>query len=113
MNPQISGAGDRVGLVLITWALTQAASHGWLSTSDVAVLAPALAILPAMFIGWWKNNAQNIAARAAQLAADPASPIKAIITTNTPEGRTLAKSVPENTIVSAGTPEAAQLAKGS
>lgn len=62
MTPTISGQGDRVFLVLITWALTQAAQRGWLSTADIAVLAPALALAPAFIVGWWKNRPQNIAA---------------------------------------------------
>ncbi len=111
MNPTISGQGDRVFLVLVTWALTQAAQRGWLSTADIAVLAPALALAPALIIGWIKNRPGNIAADLATIAKDPSSPIQGVITTNTPEGRALAQSIPENTIQSAGTSQAADLVK--
>jgi hypothetical protein len=99
--------------VIITWLLTQAASKGWLSTADIAVLAPALALLPAYLIAWFKNRPQNIAADLTQVTADkvPGSPVQGVITTNTPEGRELARSTPDKTIQSAGSTEAADLIK--
>jgi hypothetical protein len=113
MSPQTSGVADRTFLVIITWLLTQAAAKGWLTGSDVAVLAPALALAPAYLIGWWKNRPQNIAADLTQVTADkvPGSPIQGVITTNTPAGRDLAKVTPSDAIVSAGTPAAADLIK--
>ena len=110
MTPQTSGVADRTFLVLITWLLTQAASKGWLSGSDVAVLAPALALLPAYLIGWWKNRPQNIAADMAQVAKDPGSPVKGVITTNTPEGVALAKSIPGPLVAAAGSSDAKSIA---
>jgi hypothetical protein len=111
MTPQVSGVGDRTFLVLITWALTQAASKGWLSTADIAVLAPALALLPAYLIGWWKNRPQNVAADMAQLTADkvPGSPVKGVITTSNMAGHELAQSIPGPTVVAAGTQAAKEL----
>jgi hypothetical protein len=99
--------------VIITWLLTQAASKGWLTGSDVAVLAPALALLPVYLISWWKNRPQNIAADLNQVTADkvPGSPVQGVITTNTMAGRALANDIPGNTIVAAGTPAAADLIK--
>jgi uncharacterized membrane protein len=49
----------------------------------------------------------------AAMADDPNSAVKGLITTNTIEGRALAQSIPQNTVVSAGTTEATQLAKGN
>jgi hypothetical protein len=95
----------------MTWLLTQAASKGWLTGSDVAVLAPALALLPAYLIAWFKNRPQNIAADMAQVAADPGSPVKGVITTSTPEGVALAKSIPGPLVASAGSSDAAAIAK--
>ena len=112
MTPQVSGVGDRTFLVLITWALTQAASKGWLSTADIAVLAPALALLPAYLIGWWKNRPQNIAADLAQVTSDkvPGSPVKGVVTSDTMAGRELANSIPGTTVASAGSSDAKKLA---
>ena len=112
MTPQVSGVGDRAFLVLITWALTQAASKGWLSTADIAVLAPALALLPAYLIGWWKNRPQNIAADMAQVTADkvPGSPVKGVVTTDTKAGRELASAIDGPTVAAAGSQDAKKLA---
>lgn len=110
MNPTVSGSSDRVLLVLITWALTQASAKGWITTSDVAVLAPALALLPAIALGWWKNRPQAVANTVAALGKDPNSPIVGLVTTNDQAGRDLAASTP-GPVVSAGTTQAAQLAK--
>jgi hypothetical protein len=106
MNSQVTGAGDRVLLVLITWALTQAASKGWLSTSDIAVLAPALVLLPAIIIGWYKNTKAAIVARASNLPD-----VKGVITTSTAAGVALASSVPSMNVVPEGTNDAAVVAK--
>jgi hypothetical protein len=115
MTPQVSGVGDRAFLVFFTWLLTNAANKGWLTTSDVAVIAPALALLPAYLIGWWKNRPQNIAADMAQVTADkvPGSPVQGVITTATMAGRDLANSIPGPTVASAGSSAATELAKST
>lgn len=110
---QVTGSIDRVLLVLITWGLTQAANKGLLSTSDIATLAPALAVIIAFIVGYIQNTASKIALKASVIAENPNSPIQAVITTNTPEGRELAKSIPSPTIVTAGTVEATSIAKGN
>ena len=112
MTPQVSGVGDRTFLVFITWLLTYAANKGWLTTSDVAVIAPALALLPAYLIGWWKNRPQNVAADMAQLTADKVSgsPVKGVITADTMAGRDLAKAIPGPTVAAAGSSDAKKLA---
>ena len=112
MTPQVSGVGDRTFLVFITWLLTYAANKGWLTTSDVAVIAPALALLPAYLIGWWKNRPQNIAADMVQVTADkvPGSPVKGVITTDTMAGRDLANSIDGTTVAAAGSSDAKKLA---
>lgn len=110
MTPQTSGVADRTFLVIITWLLTQAASKGWLSSADIAVLAPALALAPAYLIAWFKNRPQNIAADLAAVVNDPGSAVKGVVTTNTPEGRALAESIPGPAIASAGSSDAKALA---
>ncbi len=112
MSPQTSGVADRTFLVIVTWLLTQAAAKGWLSSADIAVLAPALALAPAYLIAWFKNRPQNIAADLTQVTADkvPGSPVKGVVTTNTVAGRDLASSIPEATIAAAGSTDAKALA---
>lgn len=114
MTPQTSGVADRAFLVLITWVLSQAANKLGLSGSDVAVLAPALALilpmLPAYLIAWFKNRPQNIAADLAQVVNDPGSPVKGVVTKNTQAGRELAESIPGPAIASAGSDDAKKLA---
>lgn len=112
MSPQTSGVADRTFLVIITWLLTQASAKGWLSASDIAVIAPALALLPAYLIAWFKNRPQNIAADLNQVTADkvPGSPVQGVITTNTAAGRDLAASIPDATIAAAGSVDAKNLA---
>lgn len=108
---QATGALDRAGLALVTWFLTWAAMRGFISTSDVAQLAPALVVIGGFLLGWWRNRMAAKIESAKSLAADPASPIKALLTTNSDAGKALAASVPDSTVVEAGTPEAAQAAR--
>jgi len=116
MSPQVSGQGDRIFLVLITWLLDQAAHRGFITGADVGVLAPAIALMlpmiPAMAIGWFKNRPQNIAADMAQVTADkvPGSPVKGVITADTMAGRELANAIPGPTVVAAGSSAAKMLA---
>lgn len=57
---QVQGAGDRALLVLVTWFLTFATNKGWLTTSDVASLAPALVTIVGFAWGWWVNRPKAI-----------------------------------------------------
>lgn len=66
-NDQISGTTDRSLLVLMTWFLTYAANKGWISTSDVAQLAPALIVIAGVVWGWWVNRPKAIVQSAAAL----------------------------------------------
>lgn len=91
-SDQISGSLDRVVLVLITWGLTQAAQRGWISTSDVAALAPALVTIVAFVWGYWVNRPKAIVQSAAAL------PGTTVVTTPT-----LAAATPESNIKSSAT----------
>jgi hypothetical protein len=62
-----------------------------------------------------KENPQSEAGRSVvqavvEMAKDPASPVQGVITTATPEGKELAKSIP-GPIVSAGSSAATEIAK--
>ncbi len=66
-NDQLQGAGDRSLLVLLTWFLTYASNRGWLSSSDVAALAPALVTIVGFAWGWWVNRPKAILQSASAL----------------------------------------------
>lgn len=112
MNSQAVSAIDRVATVFATWVLTYLTSKGIISTSDAAAFLPILIAIPVAVWGLYKNRQSALIAQMGKIAADPESPVKAIITTNTPEGRALADAVPDNSIVAAGTIEATKIARG-
>lgn len=64
---QISGSSDRALLVLVTWFLTYASQKGWITTSDVATLAPAIVAIAGFGWGWWVNRPKAIAMSAASI----------------------------------------------
>lgn len=103
---QVSSTLDRAATVIATWFLTWLASKGYISQSDTVAFLPILIALPAAFVGWYKNRASSIVASAAALPD-----VKGVVTNNTMAGRDLAESVPDKTVVSAGTPEATAIAK--
>jgi len=91
---QVQGAGDRALLVLVTWFLTFATNKGWLTTSDVASLAPALVTIVGFAWGYWVNRPKAILQSAAAVVG--ADGKKTVIVAS-PE---LAADTPENNIVS-------------
>lgn len=57
-----------------------------------------------------KSTDKSLAVDVKERAADPASPLKAVVTKDTPEGHDLAASIP-GPVVAAGTPQAAAVAE--
>ena len=99
---------------------TLAVSFGLLKTEDVGnVIAIILNVTGAgMVIGsmaWsaYSNTRASMVAKVDAIAKEPSSPVVAVITTNTIEGRKLANSMPGTTTVPAGTLEAAKAARDS
>ena len=74
---QLQGAGDRALLVLVTWFLTFATGRGWLTTSDVASLAPAVVTIVGFAWGYWVNRPKAILQSAQALPE-----VKKIVSTN-------------------------------
>jgi hypothetical protein len=64
---QLQGAGDRALLVLVTWFLTFATSKGWLTTSDVAQLAPTVVTIIGFAWGYYVNSPRSILKSASAL----------------------------------------------
>lgn len=118
MNPEIMKGQIRsvliaVGGLVAGWLI----SRGWISESawTAVVNSPVAAALATMAAGFiWSaltHRQQNAVAVVAAIAAQPNSPVKGVITEPTIAGRELAKSIPLDTVVSAGTHEAATIAK--
>lgn len=62
-NTQLTGALDRVILVLLTWA----ASKGWITSADVANFAPVILAALAAAWSWWFNRKAKLVAQAGAL----------------------------------------------
>lgn len=96
------------GGVLAGWF----AHEGYLSTEQVLSIINSPAFLSisasiiAGIIGIWSRNRSNMVA-----ATDALPGVKGVVTADTPDGVSLAKSIPSETVVSAGTDAAVQMAK--
>ena len=113
----VAGILTALGIVSLTQSQDLLAAFNNLIDGLEKVVAALVVIAGAVTtaINSWKaaHNAapaQQIQA-VSQMGKDPASPVKGVITTDTPEGKALAASVAGPT-VAAGTPEAAALANG-
>jgi mannitol-specific phosphotransferase system IIBC component len=118
MNPEMMKGQIRtllvaVGGLIAGWFM----SKGWLSQETWAAIVaspvtPALVTVAAGFI--WSaltHTEKNAVAVVGAIALQPDSPVKGVITEPTIAGRELAKSIPLDTVVSAGTHEAATIAR--
>lgn len=95
-----------------------AAWSGWFSADQIvgALNSPTfLALASSIVMGIWgifNHSDKGLVAAVGVRAEDPASPIKGVVLTNTPEGKELEKATP-NTVVVAGSPEASAIAKAA
>lgn len=104
-SSQVMGTTDRVVTVLATWFLGIAVQKKWLSEADSAAFLPIIIAIPAAVWGWWQNR------REALIASTDALPgVAGVVTQNTPDGRELAKAVPSETVVTAGSAAAEKVA---
>lgn len=99
------------GVLTMIGVLTPAESAHWITTIMNAV-GPLL-ILGGMIWGVLDKRQSSLVAKVDALAKDPNSPVQAVLTTNTPEGRALAAEIPGATTVPAGTIDAANLARAA
>lgn len=86
-------------------------SHGYASASTLEMIGGAVVSLIPLIFSMLNHTQSNAVAVVATIAEDPTSPVKGVVTTNTAEGRALARDTPSDTIVTAGTPEATAIAK--
>lgn len=83
-----------------------ALNHGIISGSTFSLIMGSLAILVPWIWGILTHTKSN------QVATVDAMPeISGVVTTKTPDGAKLAASIPSTTVVMAGTPDAAAVAK--
>lgn len=97
-----------------------AVSLGWMKPDEVGgFIATALSVAGALLIivsAIWTlvTNARNALIKKADvIAKEQDSPLKALVMTNTREGREMAESLPGMTSVTAGTTEAAAVARAT
>lgn len=85
-------------------------AHGY-ATSSSLELWGGLIVSAAPFIwGMFTHTQANAVAVVGEIAKDPASPVKGVITTPTAEGRDLAQSIPGSTVATAGSSDAKLIA---
>lgn len=113
IGPDKIGGWTRKGVsAVIVYAI---ARWPWLSNFlDTATQVAIGVAIGGVMEGIWQQLVKTDAAKVAMvdaIAKDPASPVQAVITTNTIAGRDLAASLPGNTTVIAGTFDAQVAAK--
>jgi hypothetical protein len=92
-------------------------AKGWVKADQLTALLSNEAVMGALaggavlVWGMFTHTQSNAVAVVATIAEDPTSPVKGVVTTNTAEGRALARDTPSDTVVAAGTPEATAIAK--
>lgn len=91
-------------------------SHGYVNSGTLEMIFGAAISLVPLIWGLFAHTQANAVAVVTQIAAQPESPVKAVITEATPEGRDLANSIkavaPTAPIAAATTPAANALANG-
>lgn len=92
------------------------AGKGWLSADTVLQVLNSevfLGLLASLAMGAWAlvaRTEKNQVAAVAEIAKQPDSPVKAVITEDTPEGKDLAAAIP-GPVVPAGSVAAKEMAK--
>lgn len=124
IDPKLRAAGLHLG----TAGASALATAMWLSSHSVdlygivdqinAVVADITKLVAtvSVFAGgaWqvWKSTQKGLVADVTEIAKQPDSPVKAVITENTPAGLALANSIP-GPVIPAGTAQAEMVAKAT
>lgn len=117
MNPEMMKGQIRSLLIAVAGVVAGILIYkGWISEAQwTAILnSPLAATLVTMAAGFiWSAMAHtenNAVAVVGEIAKRPDSPVKAVITEATEEGKALAQSIPGPTVVAAGTRQAVDIA---
>lgn len=84
--------------------------HGYATSSSLELWGGVAVSLAPFIWGMFTHTEANAVAVVDTIAKEPASPVAAVITTDTIAGRELAINIPGSTTVVAGTPEAKAVA---
>lgn len=116
MNPEQTKSAIRSILIGISCLVAGwVASKGYMSQEQVSAILTspvAAALATAVASGVWgvvNKTEKNSVAIVNEIAKQPDSPVKGVVTEATPAGRELAASIPGALVVTAGTAEAAKL----
>lgn len=118
MNPEMMKGQIRALLIAAAGLIAGwFGAKGYFSTDQVSAVlnSPVFLSLATIAAGaiWsaMTHTENNAVAVVGKIAARPDSPVKAVITEATDEGKALAQSIPGPTVVAAGTTQAAAAAK--
>ena len=103
---QGTGVIERVLYGVILGLCMKLVKSGWLDADMAPYFAAGIVSAAGGVYAFWVNRPKAIVQSANALAN-----VQGVITTNTAEGRELAKSIPEGTVVSAGTSAAVDIAQ--
>lgn len=93
-----------IGTMLVSFHVA-----GMTDTTWEPIAGAALMIAPAVW-GWFNHTETNAVAIVSDIAKNPQSPVKGVVTEATPEGRALAQSIASPTVAVAGSQAAADVA---
>lgn len=99
-----------IGTLLVSLGLMKPETVGNFTSTILTIAGPVMIVISAIWSLIDKTKTSMVA-KVDAMAKDPTSPVVGIITTNTPEGKDLANSMPGSTTVVAGTIAAAEVAK--
>jgi hypothetical protein len=88
-------------------------AHGYATSGTLELAGGVIVSLAPLVWGMFVHTQANAVAVVDTIAKQPDSPVKAVVTEPTPEGRDLAQSMPGNTTVVAGSTAAVTLAKAA
>lgn len=124
IDPKLRSAGLHLG----NTAASVLATAMWLSShsvdlygiidqinavvADIAKLVATISAFAAGAYQVWKSTQKGLVADVTEIAKQPDSPVKAVITENTPAGLALASSIP-GPVIPAGTVQAEMVAKAT
>lgn len=99
-----------VGTLLVSLGFMKPETFSAWTATIMTIAGPLMIIWSAVWSLIDKTR-DSMIAKADVIAKDPTSPLKALVMTNTVEGREITNSTPGNTTVTAGTPEAAAVVR--
>lgn len=85
-------------------------SHGYASASSLEMIGGVIVSAIPLILSMFNHTQTNAVQVVATIAADPASPVKGVVTTSSAEGVALANSIPGPAVAPAGSSDAKVIA---